>query len=644
MRSSTKTARIIAVLMALLALFTVVLTSCGGNPEPTVTYTVTFDADNGTEATSVQVEKGAKLTAPTAPEKEGFHFKGWCLADTEWDFDGWTVKSDMTLVAKWEEKSPLEAYTSMSIAEARETEKGAKIIVDGVVARITYANGMKPNGFILVDETSSIYVFDSAIASRVQIGNKIEIAASKDFWILEDEMQNAEKFGYKGSNQLASATLITNDNKTDNTPDYSWVKESTMKELLNAPFTPNITSLVYKVNALVKKDQQTGFVNYYFDDLDGVTGTYTYTQCNGSDFAWLDQFDGKICTVYITALNAKSTASGCVYRVVPVSVSYDNYVFNTENTSDFVMEYHVKDQFKGTYAGNPETELITLVSSELLGFEGATVTYTSDNESVAIITVNGDKTVLEIIAEGKANVTATVTYGTKSVTETFAVERVKPSTENALNVSEAIAKEVGETITVTGIVGPSVVNKEGFYLIDESGVIAVLVNDKSMFDGLKIGNEVILTGKRDKFHNGKGEWAGQTCITGAVIDANLQGNHEYSKETFISGKTATEFYNLDANVDYSTSVFVLEVTIVYYEAVNKTPAKYTLSDGTTEVNLYCSGPDQYAFLSDFVDQTVTVEVAACNWNNKTYWRGCVLSVTDADGNTVYNTLNFGTEA
>lgn len=643
MRSSMKTARIIALLMALVALFTVVLTSCGESPEPATMCSVTFDADNGTEPTTVSVEKGTKATAPEVPTKEGYNFVSWCIADTEWDFENWTVKSDMTLVATWEEKDPLDAYTVMSIKDARDAAKGTQIKVSGVVARITYANGMKPNGFIIVDNTASIYVFDSTVAGSVQIGNKIEIAATKDFWILEDEMASAEKFGYQGSNQLANVTLISNDKKTDNTIDLSWATETTMKELMNAPFDPNITSLVYKVNALVTRDQQTGFVNYYFNDLDGVTGTYTYTQCNGSDFAWLDQFDGKICTVYITALNAKSTASGCIYRVVPVSVSYDNFTFDTSKTSDFVMEYYVKDQFKGIYAGNPESELITSIGSTLLGFEGATVTYTSDNENIATIIVKDGKTVLDIIAEGKANITATVTYGEIVATKTFAVERVKPSTDNAISVSDAIATELGETITVTGIVGPSIVNKVGFYLIDESGVIAVLVNDKSMFDGLKIGNEVILTGKRDKFHNGNGTWAGQTCITGAVIDANLQGDHEYSKDTFITGKTATEFYNLDDEIDYSTSVFILEVTIVYYEAVGKTPAKYVLSDGTTEVNLYCSGPDQYAFLSDFVGQTVTVEVAACNWNNKTYWRGCVLSVTDADGNTVYNTLNFDTE-
>ena len=637
MRSSMKTARIVALLMALAALFTVVLTSCGGNPEPTVNYTVTFDADNGTEPTSVQVEKGTKLTAPLDPTKEGFYFRGWHLADTEWEFDAWTVKSDMTLVAAWEEKSPYDSYTAMSIAEAREAVKGTNIKVDGVVARITYANGMKPNGIILVDETSSIYVFDSAVASRVQIGNKIEIAATKDFWILEDEQQSAAKYGYQGSNQLASAELLSNDGKTDNTPDFSWVTESTMKELLNSPFEPNITSLVYKVNALVKKDQQLGYVNYYFDDLDGVTGTYTYTQCNGSDFAWLDEFDGKICTVYITALNAKSTSTGCNYRVVPVAVSYDNFVFDTTKAPEFVAEYFVKDQFEKLYTGNPKTELITTASSELLGFEGATITYTSDNESVVKITVDGDKTILDVIADGKANVTATVTYGTNSTTLTIAIERVAPSTENALNVSEAIAKEVGETITVTGIVGPSLVNQVGFYLIDETGVIAVKVNEKSMLDTIMIGDEIILTGTRDRYTKEGSTRAGQTCITNAVIDANLYGNNEYSSATFVTGATVSDFLALDATKDYSTTVFVIEAT--FSNKKDAYSSQYFISDGTNTIALYSGNGNQYAWLDAYIGETVTIEVAACNWNDKSSWRGCILSVTDSEGNTVYNTLN-----
>ena len=51
-------------------------------------------------------------------------------------------------------------YAEMSIEEARNAELGALIKVTGVVAQITYANGMKPSGVYLVDGTNSIYVYD----------------------------------------------------------------------------------------------------------------------------------------------------------------------------------------------------------------------------------------------------------------------------------------------------------------------------------------------------------------------------------------------------------------------------------------------------------------------------------------------------
>ena len=60
------------------------------------------------------------------------------------------------------------------------------------------------------------------------------------------------------------------------------------------------------------------------------------------------------------------------------------------------------------------------------------------------------------------------------------------------------------------------------------------------------------------------------------------------------------------------------------------------------VGFYSSGSNQYSFLKQFEGQEVTVEVAACNWNNKTYWRGCVLAVRLADGSKILNELNFTT--
>ena len=130
-------------------------------------------------------------------------------------------------------------YTAMSILEARAAEEGTKISVTGVVARITYANGMKPSGVYLIDGTNSIYVYDADIAGQVEIGNKITVLGSKAYWVLDTEKNNADKHGYKGCCQLEEATLYENDNAT-NEIDFSWCEELTVKEILNIPVTENV--------------------------------------------------------------------------------------------------------------------------------------------------------------------------------------------------------------------------------------------------------------------------------------------------------------------------------------------------------------------------------------------------------------------
>ncbi|MCI8490427.1 MAG: phosphatidylinositol-specific phospholipase C domain-containing protein [Lachnospiraceae bacterium] len=68
-------------------------------------YTITFDADNGSEATVVSVVTGNKVTKPEAPHKEGYTFAGWYVegSETEFDFTA-PITGDTTLIAKWTEK------------------------------------------------------------------------------------------------------------------------------------------------------------------------------------------------------------------------------------------------------------------------------------------------------------------------------------------------------------------------------------------------------------------------------------------------------------------------------------------------------------------------------------------------------------
>ena len=95
-----------------------------------------------------------------------------------------------------------------SIAEARLLNEDELVKVTGVVAQITFANGGGRNGFYLVDDSASIYVYDQLIASQVEIGHTITILGTKTNYILATEQNQAEKHGYQGSIQISKPLLL----------------------------------------------------------------------------------------------------------------------------------------------------------------------------------------------------------------------------------------------------------------------------------------------------------------------------------------------------------------------------------------------------------------------------------------------------
>ncbi|MDO4541848.1 MAG: InlB B-repeat-containing protein [Bacillota bacterium] len=66
--------------------------------------TVTFNSNGGSSVTSVTVDSGSKITAPTSPTKSGYSFDAWYKDKdfkTKWDFTKDTVTENITLYAKW---------------------------------------------------------------------------------------------------------------------------------------------------------------------------------------------------------------------------------------------------------------------------------------------------------------------------------------------------------------------------------------------------------------------------------------------------------------------------------------------------------------------------------------------------------------
>lgn len=537
-----------------------------------------------------------------------------------------------------EQEIDLSSYPkeNMSVSNVRDLDKDALLRTKGIVTHITYAFGMAPNGFYLTDETGSIYVYSNQ-ASTVKVGNEVELVGKKTYYVLDKEQSDAKKYGYIGSCQVQDIIIVSNDQSIHEV-DFSWVEETTVKDILDTPFSENITTSIYKVNALISKDDRGSFVNYYFNDLDGVTGSYTYTACSGADFAWLDEYDGKICTVYLSPMNAKSTSSGCIWRFMPIKVVDEGFSFDQTKSAEFVTKYYVMDQFLSEYESDPKTVLLTSVSNDLINIENATIKYFSNNEELVYFEQTEDGLLLHTQGEGKAVITIRVEYKEFVDENEIEIKVSKPIVYETISVADAIALEDGTEVTLRGIVASSLVNQSGFYLIDDTGVMAVVASADQVAL-LSSGDEVVIRGT--KTHRIKEGYlgAGQINIDNSTILANYYGNHEYSTSTFDTTKTLEELYDFDHMEDHSNEVYVIKAKVKLVTTYFYTSIKITSLDGSKEMSLYCSSADQYEFLKQYADKEVTLELALCNWNGKDYYAGCVISVT-YEGQKTVNTLNF----
>lgn len=92
-----KTKLLFCILLTLVAVFT--FSACKG--EATY-YTVKFDSAGGSAVQDRAIESGSVIIEPDAPARTGYTFSGWYNGETKWNFETDTVKSDITLTAKWE--------------------------------------------------------------------------------------------------------------------------------------------------------------------------------------------------------------------------------------------------------------------------------------------------------------------------------------------------------------------------------------------------------------------------------------------------------------------------------------------------------------------------------------------------------------
>ena len=153
-------------------------------------YTVTFDAQGGSEVDSAYVGEGGYAIEPTAPEREGYTFTGWYSDEDltqQWDFDADVIVKDITLYAGWKNNNPsidIPSYTttvpsvdngSLSVSP-RNARKGSTVTItvtpdEGYMIDTISATDKKGNDVVLTKTSDNIYTFTMP-------ASKVEIAAS----------------------------------------------------------------------------------------------------------------------------------------------------------------------------------------------------------------------------------------------------------------------------------------------------------------------------------------------------------------------------------------------------------------------------------------------------------------------------------
>lgn len=215
-------------------------------------------------------------------------------------------------------------YTAISLHEARSQVDGTLVTIEAVVARLVYKSGSTiPCGAFIVDETDSFFVYNNAehmvsLEEAVE-GNLIAVTGTVTHFISAENIDKATANNYTGDFQIENITLIYNDNGSHAISGGSII-EKTVQSILETTGSTNLSGTIFKVTGVITKTSSQYYSTYYVKDATQTYSLNVYSQKNGAEFGWLDQYLGTTVTMYLGVQNAKLGASSLTWRVCPIAI------------------------------------------------------------------------------------------------------------------------------------------------------------------------------------------------------------------------------------------------------------------------------------------------------------------------------------
>lgn len=206
-------------------------------------YTVTFSTNGGNDMSSIEVEKGQKLTKPTDPIKEGYKFISWYEDSSltkEFSFNI-EITKDLTLYAKWEKEEPTKEYTVNFNTNGGSSINSKKVTAGEKVSRPSdpTKSNYKFIGWYEDANLTKVFNFNTPITKDITLYAKWEKA----------EKPEPEKPVEKKDAKILSFKLLGVEGS---------INHSTGKIYVNLPYTTSLRDLIpvitYSEGATISPD------------------------------------------------------------------------------------------------------------------------------------------------------------------------------------------------------------------------------------------------------------------------------------------------------------------------------------------------------------------------------------------------------
>lgn len=513
---------------------------------------------------------------------------------------------------------------------------GEIVTVEGIVVKHNYTGQSTPyiTGFWLADATGSIYIYGEDTAKSVKEGNKVVIEGETAYYIPTNDTGAASSMNYTGMMQLKNVSLKENDNKVNEIPE-SAITETTVSELNNIPLSTNITGNIYRVKGRYSRVQPADFTNYYLYDLNRKDSIMAYTQSNGKDYAWTDNYDGKTVEMLIIVSIGKPGVNS--WRMCPVSFLDDDVKVSALEEATYAAE-RALDNFDLTYNVNTTVEL----SKEDEYLAGSKISISSSSNQISVEENTSSLLVhIKTTTLGKITIKATVEYDGASASKEKEIEIVKRTDFDTVTIAEARKMEKGSEVTLEAVIAKitykSSMVKQGLFLVDETGSFFAYFGTSVMdqLETLEDGYKIIVKGTIDRYIKDATNAANENydgdlqLSNGEILDVDK--NIYDIPETSYTRSTISELAATKPTTNITGNIYLVKAKVQKNVSAYATSySLYDSEDTSKYVPLYSqvSGAD-FTWLDEYDGQVVDILLGIQNLNLKksnSFYRGCPIKV------------------